>query len=219
MLFSIFKKNGGFSLLKKYMYNHVFLYAIIVFFIFPKNKTGLELFRECIENKIYDKIKRKYSKYLVRSNVAISNSKNKIIWFCWFQGLENAPELVNVCYKSIQKNMPDYEIKVVTSKNYFEYTNFPDFIIKKWKEGVISNAHFSDLLRTNLLINHGGTWIDSTVLMTSKIPNEIELSNFFVFRLQKPGSDGRATKSSSWFISACKNNSVLLLTQNVLYEY
>ena len=38
--------------------------------------------------------------------------------------------------------------------------------MKKWEKGRIPAAMFSDLLRVELLIKYGGTWIDSTVLCT-----------------------------------------------------
>lgn len=40
----------------------------------------------------------------------------------------------------------------------------PDYIVKKWEKGRIPADLFSDLLRLELLIRYGGTWIDSTVL-------------------------------------------------------
>ena len=38
--------------------------------------------------------------------------------------------------------------------------------MEKWEKGRIPAAMFSDLLRVELLIKYGGTWIDSTVLCT-----------------------------------------------------
>ena len=61
-ILNIFKKNGGASLIKKYFYNHVFIYAITLFLFLPKNKTGLELFRESINLKVYNRIYKKYKK-------------------------------------------------------------------------------------------------------------------------------------------------------------
>ena len=217
----IFRKQGGFSLLKQYVYNHVFLYAIIAFLIFPKNRKGLELFRECMNLKLYEKIKRKYKKIIAHQEFikGFDDSNSKVIWFCWLQGVEKAPPLVQACYKSIKANCSDYEIHIITEKNFSDFVDIPDFIIKKWKSGIITHAHFSDILRTALLVENGGTWIDSTVLLTSSIPIDIENSPLFMFRTYKPGSDGKSTTLSSWFLSAQKNNPVLVLTQKLLYEY
>ena len=48
--------------------------------------------------------------------------------------------------------------------------------------GTISNTHFSDLIRLNLLNQYGGTWIDSTCLQTEKIPDYIKNSNLFLYK-------------------------------------
>ena len=88
------------------------------------------------------------------------------VWFCWLQGLDDAPEIVKACYNSIKRNIPNREVKVIDAKNWKEYVELPDFIVKKWENGKIPAALFSDLLRLELLIKYGGTWIDSTVLCT-----------------------------------------------------
>lgn len=84
----------------------------------------------------------------------------------------------------------------------------------------ISLTHFSDLLRLELLINHGGMWIDSTVLCTSgDIPKSILNADLFVYQTQKPGADGRATVMSNWLIYSKTNSKILIMTRSLLYEY
>lgn len=236
-IINIFKKQGGFSLIKNWAKNGVFFYALFYFLIIPKNKTGLEALRELISAIIYKKLKRSYRKIVATycknlesdgvmmkqvhhcDSMEFINGKTKIIWFCWLQGIENAPELVKRCYKSVQEFCSDYKIIVITSENYADFTDIPEFIIKKWKSGIITNTHFSDILRINLLVKNGGTWIDSTVLLTSRIPFDIEISPLFLFRTYKPGCDGKVINISSWFLSSCENNKVLKLVQSLLFEY
>ena len=88
------------------------------------------------------------------------------IWMCWLQGMEKAPLLVQRCYESIQKNIPGKKIILLDESNIFEYISLPDDIVEKWKKGIIGAAHFTDLVRLQLLITHGGYWIDATVLCT-----------------------------------------------------
>jgi hypothetical protein len=38
--------------------------------------------------------------------------------------------------------------------------------LEKYQKKIIDNTHFSDLLRLELLIKYGGTWIDASVLVT-----------------------------------------------------
>ena len=102
----------------------------------------------------------------------------KVIWWCWLQGYDAAPPIVKACYNSLMREFKgsrvqevqglndDYEIKVIDGENWKEYIELPDFIVKKWEKKQIPPALFSDLLRLELLIKYGGTWIDSTVLCT-----------------------------------------------------
>ena len=36
----------------------------------------------------------------------------------------------------------------------------------KYKKGIFTRTHFSDILRLELLTKYGGTWIDASVLIT-----------------------------------------------------
>jgi hypothetical protein len=87
-----------------------------------------------------------------------------------------------------------------------DYVSFPDFILKKWKQGVITNTHMTDLLRLELLIKYGGLWLDATVLCTGQAPEYFFSSDLFFFQTLKPGRDGHATYISSWLMEAKTNN-------------
>ncbi len=143
------------------------------------------------------------------------------VFVCWFQGIENAPLLIQKCVESIKKSMPNKEVIVLTDDNYKDYTNFPGYIIEKYEKGIITKTHFSDLLRANLLINHGGLWLDSTVFCTAKEePTYITKEPLFVFKdICLDRTDKLPTNSSSWLINACKHHPILELTQVILFEY
>ena len=89
-----------------------------------------------------------------------------IIWICWLQGKENAPDIIKCCLNSVKENSRDFLVKIINESNLDSYVTLPDYIIRKWKQGIIPNALFSDLIRLELLIKYGGLWLDSTVLMT-----------------------------------------------------
>lgn len=140
------------------------------------------------------------------------------IWFCWLQGMENAPELVKCCYRSLQRNIPDREITVVTMENISQYVTLPEHIIKKYRKKQIPPALFADLIRLELLIKYGGTWSDATVLCTGNhFPIELLDSDLFMF--SKRDKSGRFLVASNWFITACSNNKLLLILRDVLYQY
>lgn len=84
------------------------------------------------------------------------------IWVCWWQGLDNAPVIVKKCVDSIKKNAGTHRVVVLTENNYKDYVTFPKWIEEKRNEGIISRTHYSDLLRLELLAEHGGVWLDAT---------------------------------------------------------
>lgn len=78
--------------------------------------------------------------------------RNKI-WICWWQGIDNAPEIVKTCVESIRRNAGKCEIIFITEDNYKDYVSFPGWVEVKRKAGIISRTIYSDLLRMNLLSN------------------------------------------------------------------
>lgn len=160
------------------------------------------------------------------------HQRSNIVWWCWLQGIEQAPEIVKACYNSLQKHLVQefkvqgvqgYEIKVIDGENWKEYVELPKYIVKKWEKVRIPAALFSDLLRLQLLIKYGGTWIDSTVLCTgfkSSKGQEFEAflaADLFLFQYTKQGSI--PVSISNWFISACTNNEVLIVLRDMLFAY
>ena len=175
--------------------------------------------------RCYRKLKRKYKKILtIDKSITIDKNKeeksNKI-WICWFQGIENAPELVKACYNSVVKNYNDKEIIVLTEENYKQYVDIPEYILKKWEKGYITFAHFSDILRIELLSKYGGLWLDSTIFTTKRselVFNEnIELFVFKQVDLDRKNS--LSVVASNWLIYANKNNNIINLTKKLLYYY
>jgi hypothetical protein len=137
----------------------------------------------------------------------------KIFWF-WFQGEKKAPNLSKACLKSIFKYCKSHEIIIINKKNINKYAHFPPFILNKLKKNYISITHFSDLLRLELLIKYGGTWIDSTVLIT-KYKDNLFNNDLFFFKI----INSKYYAGSNWFITAEKENPVLKITRDLLYEY
>lgn len=222
-----FYKQGGWKLIRQYWKNGSLATAIVEFLLLGKSRTALEILRLTAELKTKKKLCKKYSSILKTFDESyIENKYNHIqsnkIWVCWFQGLDNAPDVVKCCIKSLVKNLKTKEIVVIDSNNIYKYTNLPDYIISKWKNGIITNTHMTDLLRLELLTTYGGTWIDSTVLCTedeSNIPNYFFNSDLFFYQCLKPGRDGHSTYLSSWYINATSHNKILEATKTLCWEY
>jgi len=144
-------------------------------------------------------------------------SNNKTIWTCWLQGVESAPPIVKKCIESMKIYCHNHKIVVLTQQNLNEYIILPDYIREKYEKGQISPAHYSDIIRTVLLIQHGGIWIDSTVLLTEQIPVEILNADFFCFRATMTTLS--KIKASNWFIASQPNNPILCCVRDMLFAY
>ncbi|MDY2795829.1 capsular polysaccharide synthesis protein [[Pasteurella] aerogenes] len=141
------------------------------------------------------------------------------IWQLWLQGADFAPPLVKNCFQSIAQYNPTRKIILLNENNLGEYIDLPDYIIDKYKKGIISRTHFSDIVRICLLAEHGGTWIDSTVLMTDSMPEEIAKSDFFCFSSPPNSMYYHYHLISSWFIHAQPKHPFMLNIRDTLFDY
>lgn len=168
----------------------------------------------------YRKLKRQFNYISLTENELKSdmNFSNKV-WICWFQGEKDAPELIQTCIQSMKNQLQGREVIVLTEENISDYTEIPDYIIDKYKKGWISRAHYSDILRVELLCRHGGLWVDATVLNTGGDFTNLELPLFVYKSLDLSRKDSQAVVASSWLISSFSNHPILLYTRKLLWEY
>lgn len=175
-----------------------------------------------INESDYKYLKKKYG-YIVKEfskeNV-FSEEIEKKFWTCWLQGEENAPEIVYSCWESFKKYFPDYEFNIITKDNLNEYVQFPDYIEEKFAKGIFGPAHYTDLLRIELLDHYGGIWVDSTVFCTGReFIDMLYLRKSHIFVFKNCLSLDPTTAISSWFICAQQNSNYLKCLKKMLYEY
>ena len=204
-----FKRAGGVQILKQYAKAHVLGYAMLQAALNGTSQKSLEIVRLSVNNKVLGKLRKKYSdyirEYLTREGQKAPKERVRTdhIWILWLDGLDSAPEVVKACVRSVTEHFPDKKVHILTEDNYREYVTFPPFIQEKIDSGVISKTHMSDLLRLELLIRYGGTWLDSTVFCTSSnVPSYMTDCDLFLFQDLKPGLDGHCQRISNWMISA-----------------
>lgn len=104
------------------------------------------------------------------------------IWMCWWQGEENAPEIVRACIDSVRRNAGGREVIVITEENLSDYAHIPDWVLDKVRAGVMSRTHLSDLLRLSLLAEHGGLWLDATFFCTGSLDEYMDLPTWSIKR-------------------------------------
>lgn len=140
---------------------------------------------------------------------------HKTIFTYWHQGFDAAPPVVKACARNLIQLHPGWEIHLLdqgSAPAWLDPIRIPDH---RWQQ--LSLAHRSDLIRTQLLIKHGGVWADPTVWFTRPLDNWLPdqmPAGLFLYRY--PGRD-RAI--SNWFIAAETGNRLLMRLYDKLCKY
>lgn len=111
------------------------------------------------------------------------------------------------------------QVIILTKDNIRDYVDLPKYIWEKKEKLIISNTHFSDILRVCLLEKFGGTWIDATVLLTDHIPHNMLNQDFFAFSVPENHINYNFHLFSSWFIHAQPDHIFLKKFKASLFEY
>jgi hypothetical protein len=90
------------------------------------------------------------------------------VWIYWDQGFENAPEIVQMCVKSIEKNLPYDKVELIklTKENLSDYVVLPDYVYDHFGNNL---TFVSNIIRAALLTNYGGIWFDATYLLVKQL--------------------------------------------------
>ncbi len=164
------------------IYKIVFIFALfsIIFLLFT-SKFSLE---EKIEKEInnfeinetdlnWDNVKRDFEflsneyKYLIKNEKNISEYSP--IWMMWYQGIDNAPPIVQSCIQSVILNRAKHSVYIIDKYNLEKYIKLPSYIKEKFNNGTFSITHLSDIVRMGLLLKYGGYWIDSTYFVNTPL--------------------------------------------------
>lgn len=173
-----------------------------------------------IRYKNFLNLKHKYS-FVIEQGETVTFDKSsespKNIFILWLQGWGGVPPIVEACKSSVIEHMPDCKINLISEKNLFDYIDIPDYIVTKWKQGIISHAHFSDIIRTELLIKYGGFWLDATVFLTDSIFEWVYKQKLLMF--QYCNIHDITMVCNNWFIYSYPGHPVLVSIRDGLYEY
>jgi len=145
-----------------------------------KSKKRGEAFKAEVLTNYFTRKYLPLIKDLPPKQIAVKNSET--IWQFWDNPAgQSTPKIVKKSLESVRKFKGDLNHKILDKSTMSNYSDLPGIVIDKLKNGQIGYAHFADLLRLNLLKNHGGVWMDATAYMTGFIPQSIIDEDFFVF--------------------------------------
>ena len=116
------------------------------------------------------------------------NQAPKRIWTYWDRE-DRIPKTVKMCMRGWAKWNPDYEIVLLTKKNYKGYVTIPNELTSHPNFNDMP-ARFADLVRVWALAEHGGIWIDSSIILKAPLddwlfPKYAEFSGFYIDGMTK----------------------------------
>jgi len=123
----------------------------------------------------------------------------KIIWMMWMQGLEGAPYLVRRCYDSWRHHNPSWRVIFLDETNLHEYVDVAAVLAS---DNAIEVQARSDIIRVNLLAEHGGVWVDATCFCCRPLDSwlgEHARGGFFAFSSVAAGRPIEA-----WFMASSR---------------
>lgn len=144
---------------------------------------------------------------------------SRTIWICWFQGMENAPDVVKRCIESVQSHSPDANVIILTDEIIPEYLSLPEHIKAKYQAGLISKAQYSDIVRCSLLYQYGGIWMDATIFLTKPVPESFYEMMFSSLRFSSADNALSQGFWTAYFLASRKNCELVKCVRDILYAY
>lgn len=153
-----------------------------------------------------------------------SVEKNTVIWTCWMDGEKEAPPLVRECFTQMRKHAGRHPVVIIDKTNFRQYCPLPDFILRKYDQGIISVQQLTDILRVRLLSLYGGLWLDSTILLVSDIPDWVFAVPTFSVKGLNPRFFGKplmpdATGWASYALGGMQSAFTALFIYDCLLDY
>lgn len=149
-------------------------------------------------------------------------AKQMRIWVMWWQGAEQMPPIVRICYDSLLRHTRGLEVVLITRNNVVDFVKIPDVMQRKLDEGNITLAALSDYVRVSLLSDYGGIWIDSTMFFVRDIPEAAVASTFFTIRRSSEVANHFCVSHSEWngqFLASNMTHSKLFELERKMWEY
>ncbi len=147
-----------------------------------KNRRQRNLVKVEIERiiSLNEKLLLSYNHILEKykfSTLPVKTQKHKMnIWFMWWQGEINMPDVIKINLMALKLNLNGHTLNFISEKNIQEYIILPKSILEKVEKKIISITHLSDLIRSSILSEYGGLWLDATIHVTKPIPSYSEFT-------------------------------------------
>ncbi len=145
--------------------------------------------------------------------------KDAPMWIFWWQGIEEAPQLVRLCIASLRRWSNGHPVHILTKYNLEDFLNLPSYLYQKLDKGIIGYAHFADIVRVALLYQYGGIWCDATLYAADDFLKMAEGMPLFSCRQRHLSGFLSEGRWATFFWASGKNNPVFGLCCDFLLNY
>lgn len=127
----------------------------------------------------------------------------KKLWMYWENDI---PEFVEKCIDRMREKNPEYEVFVLNPENVNQYSHI-DF--SQLKDATAQQK--ADLLRFDLMYNHGGIWLDASIILydrldwISELMVEKKTANFAYYR-RKNTTNLNFPVLENWLLASVGHN-------------
>ncbi|CAF1379591.1 unnamed protein product [Adineta steineri] len=123
------------------------------------------------------------------------------IWTYWHD--ENVPGMIQNCVANWQHSNPKYKIRLLNKNSLTEWIKIP----LPWNFENLNYSRQADWARLNLLMEHGGIWLDASLIATGSLDfihekKERYASEGFMFYLDCFTKNPSYPVLESWFIAS-----------------
>lgn len=125
----------------------------------------------------------------------------KKIWTFWHE--PKVPSLMQVCINSWRACCPQYTVTVVNLDTYRQYIPRPMPDALKHMDIQFQ----ADWIRTNLVYEHGGFWMDASIILNTDLDTLDQSKDFIGFLV--PSDTPQVPQIENWFFGAPKQSPLL----------
>jgi hypothetical protein len=138
----------------------------------------------------------------------------KIIWTYW--NSDKLPPFVQLCVNSWRWHNPEFEVRVVTPSTVSKYINV-DVKLVPWNDGPTRE---SDIIRINILAEHGGVWSDASILLLGPydFKHAMASRDFLGYYIQISTRDMRYPVIENWFFATAPRGSFITKWRDVFMD-
>ncbi len=167
-----------------------------------------------------EELKDVVDRYKVCDKESIIEKKNNCFIF-WYQGFSELPSVVKKCIDKIQETNPHLNFYFLSQENIDDYCgDLSEDVKRKFSEKKISIQHYSDIIRVYLLSKYGGFWIDATLFVTQKFPDEIYEYSFYSVKSSIPNNSNISKRRwAIYFMYSVPDNILMNFIYECLCEY